>query len=86
LDLNTYLVTFKFFIELQAKDPTTSLAHYFDVISGTSTGGLMTAMLAAPNSTDSDHPLFTPSEVIEFYKLYGPDIFKARYNYQASKN
>ncbi|XP_047158190.1 patatin-like protein 4, partial [Vigna umbellata] len=56
----------------------TSLAHYFDVISGTSTGGLMTAMLAAPNSSNSNHPLFTPSEVVQFYKIYGPDIFRAR--------
>ncbi|KAG2381137.1 Patatin-17 protein [Vigna angularis] len=63
---------------LKAKDPTTSLAHYFDVISGTSTGGLMTAMLAAPNSSNSNHPLFTPSEVVQFYKKYGPDIFRAR--------
>ncbi|KAG5142554.1 hypothetical protein JHK82_018249 [Glycine max] len=48
-----------------AKDPTTSLAHYFDVISGTSTGGLMTAMLAAPNSSNANSPLFTPSDVLK---------------------
>jgi len=64
---------------VQAKDPTTSLAHYFDVISGTSTGGLMTAMLAAPNSSNANSPLFTPSEVVQFYKNYGPKIFEPRY-------
>ncbi|XP_020204354.1 patatin-like protein 4 [Cajanus cajan] len=61
---------------LKAKDPTTPLAHYFDVISGTSTGGIMTAMLAAPNSSHSNHPLFTPAEVVQFYKEYGPKIFE----------
>ncbi|WVZ16797.1 hypothetical protein V8G54_009779 [Vigna mungo] len=63
---------------LKAKDPTTSLADYFDVISGTSTGGLMTLMLTAPSSPGSNQPLFTPSEVVQFYKTYGPDIFKPR--------
>ncbi|XP_022641944.1 patatin-like protein 1 [Vigna radiata var. radiata] len=58
---------------LKVKDATTSLADYFDVISGTSTGGLMTLMLTAPNS--SHQPLFTPSEVVEFYKKNGPKIF-----------
>jgi len=75
-----------FCVELQARDPTTSLADYFDVISGTSTGGLMTAMLAAPKSSHSKNPLFTPSEVVQFYKKYGPDIFKPRYNYQPHQN
>ncbi|XP_022641614.1 patatin-like protein 2 [Vigna radiata var. radiata] len=66
---------------LKAKDPTTSLADYFDVISGTSTGGLMTLMLAAPNSSHSRQPLFTPSEVVQFYKKNGPEIFR-RYKYK----
>lgn len=56
------------------------------MISGTSTGGLMTAMLAAPDSPDSNQPLFTPSEVVKFYKKYGPEIFKSRYNYQAHED
>ncbi|KAL2319868.1 hypothetical protein Fmac_028837 [Flemingia macrophylla] len=64
---------------LKAKDPDTPLAHYFDVISGTSTGGMMTAMLAAPYSSHhTTTPLFTPVEVVQFYKKYGTKIFKDR--------
>ncbi|KAG2381135.1 Patatin-like protein [Vigna angularis] len=64
---------------MQVKDPRTSLADYFDVISGTSTGGLMTLMLAAPNSSHSHQPLFTPSEVVQFYKKNGPEIFRRQH-------
>ncbi|BAT96835.1 hypothetical protein VIGAN_09014200 [Vigna angularis var. angularis] len=64
---------------LKVKDPRTSLADYFDVISGTSTGGLMTLMLAAPNSSHSHQPLFTPSEVVQFYKKNGPEIFRRQH-------
>ncbi|BAT96832.1 hypothetical protein VIGAN_09013700 [Vigna angularis var. angularis] len=64
---------------LKAKDPRTSLADYFDVISGTSTGGLMTLMLAAPNSSHSHQPLYTPSEVVQFYKKNGPEIFPSHF-------
>ncbi|QCE04868.1 Acyl transferase/acyl hydrolase/lysophospholipase [Vigna unguiculata] len=71
---------------LKAKDPTTSLAHYFDVISGTSTGGLMALMLAAPNSSHSKHPLFTPSQVVQFYKTYGSEIFKPQRQFMAALN
>ncbi|CAJ1948038.1 unnamed protein product [Sphenostylis stenocarpa] len=64
---------------LKKKDPDTSLAHYFDVMSGTSTGGLMATMLAAPNPSDSNHPLFTSSQIVRFYKTYGPKIFEPRF-------
>jgi len=67
--------------ELQAKDPNADIAHYFDVIGGTSTGGLITAMLASPGPHHPDHPAFTPAQIVDFYKENGPHIAnKSRYN------
>uniref|UniRef100_A0A0E0LVY0 Patatin n=1 Tax=Oryza punctata TaxID=4537 RepID=A0A0E0LVY0_ORYPU len=52
------------------------IADYFDVIAGTSTGGLVTAMLTAPN--DQGRPLFAAREINDFYLEHCPKIFPPR--------
>ncbi|KAL6908254.1 hypothetical protein ACP4OV_002424 [Aristida adscensionis] len=63
--------------KLQKLDgPGARIADYFDVIAGTSTGALITAMLAAPD--EIKRPLFAAKDVTEFYLENGPKIFPQR--------
>ncbi|KAE8719505.1 Patatin-like protein 2 [Hibiscus syriacus] len=49
------------------------IADYFDVIAGTSTGGLVTTMITAPN--EKNRPLFAAKDIKDFYFEHGPKIF-----------
>ncbi|PUZ45505.1 hypothetical protein GQ55_8G229300 [Panicum hallii var. hallii] len=63
--------------KLQELDgPDARIADYFDVIAGTSTGALLTSMLAAPD--ENKRPIFAAKDLTTFYLENGPKIFPQR--------
>ncbi|KAH7566540.1 hypothetical protein JRO89_XS08G0181500 [Xanthoceras sorbifolium] len=69
-----FLALFWPFLNLQELDgPNARIADYFDIVAGTSTGGLITTMLTTPNKEGS--PMFTAKDINTFYFEHLPKIF-----------
>lgn len=52
------------------------LADYFDIIAGSSTGGILTAMISSPN--ENNRPFSAAKDIVSFYFEHGPKIFGSR--------
>lgn len=52
------------------------LGEYFDMVAGTSTGGILTCILLCPSDDDPKYPRFSAKEAVDIYLKKGPQIFK----------
>lgn len=69
-------------VELEKKlqrlssDPHKRLADYFDMIAGTSTGGILTCLYLYPDPEKAGRPFFSAEDAVNLYLKNGGGIFK----------
>lgn len=59
-----------------AADPQKRIADYFDLVAGTSTGGILTCLYLYPDEKNPERPLFTAQDAVNLYLENGGGIFK----------
>jgi patatin-like phospholipase/acyl hydrolase len=64
------------YIEEQTGKPISAI---FDLIAGTSTGGILALGLTLPDSANPALPQYTAQQMLQFYMVQGPAIFKERF-------
>ena len=62
--------------QLRHNNTNLRLTERFDLFAGTSTGGLLTSLYLLPDKEDKTKARYTAQEVFEFYKEFGPKIFR----------
>lgn len=63
-------------LQLISNNPQARIADYFDLIAGTSTGGILTCLYLYPDKKNPQRPLFTAEEAVDLYLENGGGIFK----------
>lgn len=63
-------------IQKKSNNPEARIANYFDFFAGSSTGGILTALLLCPDDYDPQKPKFSAKEALDLYQKYGNQIFK----------
>lgn len=60
-------------IQKYSQNPNARIGEYFDLIAGTSTGSILTALYLTP---ENGHPKYSASEILDFYRKLGPTVFQ----------
>ncbi len=58
------------------------IADYFDLVAGTSTGGILTCAYLCPDQQDPGRPKYTAPEVVDLYLERGDEIFNIPFRHK----
>ncbi len=58
-------------------NPESHLSEYFDFFAGTSTGGILIALLLCPDDKEKNRPKYSAEEALNLYIKHGTEIFSA---------
>lgn len=56
-------------------NPEARIADYFDLIAGTSTGGILTCIYLTPDTQNPTRSKWSAQDAVNFYLNYGPEVF-----------
>ena len=63
-------------LQKESGNPNARIADYFDLIAGTSTGGIIAAGLLVPSENEEFTSKYSAKEITALYVKYGTDIFR----------
>jgi patatin-like phospholipase/acyl hydrolase len=69
------LVTLEKILQKRTGKPDVKLGDYFDLIAGTSTGGILTCIYLTPDKLDNQRPRFSSEDAVNLYMEHGSTIF-----------
>lgn len=69
-------------LQQKSGNPDARIADYFDLIAGTSTGGILTCLYLYPDEKRPGRPLFSAAEAVNLYLQYGGSIFERDLNHK----
>ncbi|GAB4408972.1 MAG: patatin-like phospholipase family protein [Microscillaceae bacterium] len=69
------LVKLEQMLQNRTGDRSVKLADYFDLIAGTSTGGILACVYLTPDKVDNKRPLYRAEDAVDLYMEHGDEIF-----------
>ncbi len=69
-------------LQVASKNPEIRIADCFDLIAGTSTGGILTCLYLTPDENNPGRPKYTAAQIRDFYREYGPSLFRKSLGYK----
>lgn len=64
-------------LKRRINNPDAKIADFFDLIAGTSTGGILTCLYLCPEAKGSTKPRFSAKDAVDLYLKRGSEIFSA---------